>query len=310
MSYKRKSSKRNPLIPPLIISILLHIILLLFFSLNTELLLPKKQVAEKKKDNFIEISEIPVPEEKETQPPEKTTRLANRSRTVEKEKTLDEFTKKGASSIPQTPTTSVQSPKVNKRVEENSKKSAKNNPRESEKDTIKTASLPKYKKPDIKIPENKKDKPADDKKIDKISKKELFQTVQNPFLSPNQNSLSLKGTRNVPKEDTVDLNTTEYKYLSYFLKIKRQIEGVWIYPKESRISRQQGELLLVFTITSDGYLENVELLETSGYIRLDNEALRAIKVAAPFSPFPSSWDLDRLNIKAAFVYGFRWSIRR
>ncbi len=127
---------------------------------------------------------------------------------VYKEKTLDEFTKKGASSIPQTPATSVQSPKVKKRIEEDSKKSAKNNPRKSGKDTIKTASLPKYKKPDIKIPENKKDTPADDKKIDKISKKELLQAVQNPFLYPNQNSLSLKGTRNVPKEDTVDQQST------------------------------------------------------------------------------------------------------
>ncbi|NIT14568.1 MAG: TonB family protein, partial [Candidatus Dadabacteria bacterium] len=99
----------------------------------------------------------------------------------------------------------------------------------------------------------------------------------------------------MPREDTVDWNTTEYKYLSYFLKLKRQIEGVWNYPRASKLNREQGELLLIFTLRSDGQLEDVKLLETSGYPRLDNEALRAIKVAAPYVPFPKTWDLDRLN---------------
>ncbi len=107
----------------------------------------------------------------------------------------------------------------------------------------------------------------------------------------------------------MDLNTTEYKYLSYFLKLKRQIEGVWNYPKESRLRGEQGELLLVFTLTSDGNLQEVKLLQPSGYVRLDDEAVRAIKVAAPFSPFPSTWELDRLNIKAVFLYKFGWSFR-
>ncbi|NIS09080.1 MAG: energy transducer TonB, partial [Candidatus Dadabacteria bacterium] len=133
----------------------------------------------------------------------------------------------------------------------------------------------------------------------------------NPLFNPPASSPDFKGLRNLPKEDTVDWNTTEYKYLSYFLKLKRQIEGVWNYPKASKLKGEQGELLLIFTISSNGQLEDVKLLETSGFPRLDNEALRAIRVAAPYVPFPKAWDLERLNIKAGFIYRFgNWQLRR
>ena len=45
----------------------------------------------------------------------------------------------------------------------------------------------------------------------------------------------LLGTKNVEKEITVDLNTTEYKYISYFTKLKERIYQVWKYPKESQV---------------------------------------------------------------------------
>ena len=32
-------------------------------------------------------------------------------------------------------------------------------------------------------------------------------------------------------EETVDLDTKEFKYISYFIKIKRKIEMVWSYPR-------------------------------------------------------------------------------
>ena len=39
-------------------------------------------------------------------------------------------------------------------------------------------------------------------------------------------------------------------------------------------------------------------------MRLDNEAMRAIRVAAPYAPFPDQWgELEKLNINATFEYG-------
>ncbi|HSE82984.1 MAG TPA: TonB family protein, partial [Thermodesulfobacteriota bacterium] len=132
-----------------------------------------------------------------------------------------------------------------------------------------------------------------------------------PF--PEQrDSREFLGSRDVEKkEDTVDLNTTEFKYFSYFLKLKRQIEGVWNYPETSRLKGEQGELFLVFTIKRNGELEDVNLIDPSGYVRLDEEAIRAIRVAAPFSPFPESWSLEKLNVRAVFRYqiSYGWSVK-
>lgn len=310
MVYKRKGFRkksRRPILLFILISILLHFLILLILTNNSHILVPKIKKAEKKDDSFIEITEITVPKEKETEPPEKVTRYANRSRKVEKEKTVDDFTKQGVVSIPNAARTSKPKEDIKKQETARKEKKTEINKQKS----VKTAAIPKYKKPDIETPiKDKKEK--EDRNLNKdISKQDLFQIAQNPFYNPPANSPSFKGSKNLPKEDTVDWNTTEYKYLSYFLKLKRQIDGVWNYPKASKINREQGELLLIFTISSNGKLEDVKLLETSGYPRLDNEALRAIRVAAPYIPFPKVWKLERLNIKAGFIYRFGgWSYRR
>jgi len=312
MVYKRKGFRkktRRPILLFILISILLHFLILLILTNNSHILLPKIQKAEKKDDSFIEISEIPVPKEKETEPPKKVTRYANRSRKVEKEKTVDDFTKQGAVSLPSTPTRQARPSKPQKEAKKKQTAKVEKKAEKSKQKSVKTAAIPKYKRSDFNLPTKDKIEP---KNTDKESSKDrLFQTAQNPLFNPPANSPSFKGSKNLPKEDTVDWNTTEYKYLSYFLKLKRQIDGVWNYPKTSKINREQGELLLIFTISSNGKLEDVKLLETSGYPRLDNEALRAIRVAAPYIPFPKVWNLERLNIKAGFIYSFGgWSRRR
>ena len=60
---------------------------------------------------------------------------------------------------------------------------------------------------------------------------------------------------------------------------------------------------VVTMVITTGYLEGVQLITSSGYARLDNEAVRAINAAAPFAPFPASWGgLEKLNIRATFEY--------
>ena len=65
---------------------------------------------------------------------------------------------------------------------------------------------------------------------------------------------------------------------------------------------QEGSLRLRFIILKDGTLKGVSLLDSSGYRLLDNEALRAVKDAAPFNPIPDRLKTSRLNITATFNY--------
>src|SRR3989304_5016860 len=51
-----------------------------------------------------------------------------------------------------------------------------------------------------------------------------------------------------------------------------------------------------------GALTDLNRTQTSGIPPLDNEAIRAIREAAPFAPFPERMKFERLNIRAAFYY--------
>ncbi len=59
-----------------------------------------------------------------------------------------------------------------------------------------------------------------------------------------------------------------------------------------------GELLLLAIIHRDGNLEEVRVLDSSGYAALDEAALRTVRLAAPYTHFPTEMgkSYDRLEI--------------
>lgn len=323
--------RRSRILPYILGSIIFHLLLLLLFIVYQFDFIDRRAKDEKKQPEFIEITELPVPKEKETKPPEKTKRLAERSREVPEEKTRDEFTKRSVNTPPlpepvpqQKPKPKVQKQetrKTEKKVEKKSetkvvkeKKQDRTAQEISKADLLRKETLDSLRKEQYKKQPEESSKPSEQPRTNEtpeISKEELFSNVPSSFPQVAQNTPDYLGARDVnKKEDTVELSTTEYKYISYFAKLKRQIEGVWNYPQESRYKGEQGQLFLIFTIRSNGDLENIELLSSSGYARLDNEALRAIRVAAPYPPFPKDWgSLEKLNIKATFIYEFGGFIR-
>ncbi len=100
----------------------------------------------------------------------------------------------------------------------------------------------------------------------------------------------------------VSLNTSDPVYVSYFTKIKQLIEANWEYPELALRYGLQGKLSLEFTIGARGQLGRARVLRSSGSKLLDEEALRAIKAAAPFPPIPSWIEANPLSILAAMEY--------
>lgn len=103
-------------------------------------------------------------------------------------------------------------------------------------------------------------------------------------------------------EEPVSLDTTEVKYASYFARIKHQIERVWIYPSDAAQRGISGDLSLKFRISKEGNLMGVRIVDQSGYEILDVAALKAVKEAAPFYPFPKNIEREKISILANFVY--------
>jgi TonB family protein len=100
----------------------------------------------------------------------------------------------------------------------------------------------------------------------------------------------------------VSLGTSDPLYVSYFTKVKQLIEAQWEYPELALRYGLQGKLALEFTIGSYGQLERARIVRSSGSQLLDDEALRAIKAAAPFPPIPSWIKPNPLSIVAAMEY--------
>jgi TonB family protein len=111
-------------------------------------------------------------------------------------------------------------------------------------------------------------------------------------------SWSLSNSRTAP----VSLNTRDPVFVTYFNKIKQSIESQWQYPEIALRYGLQGKLSLEFTIAGNGRLEQLRLIRTSGSQLLDEEAIRAIKAAAPFPPIPPWIKPNPLSISASMEY--------
>ena len=125
-----------------------------------------------------------------------------------------------------------------------------------------------------------------------------------PFLSQADiDALARKGMpEKKPGDDSVTLNTNEFKFISYNRWLTLKVESILKYPELAAISGIQGTLYIKFDILKDGSLGSLELLKSSGYKILDDEALRAIRASAPFQPLPDEWRMDRYPIRAAVLF--------
>jgi len=305
--YKKRNRRRNDILYAFLFAIILHLIFFLLIFFNPDLLnLQSKKPPPKEEKDYIEITEYI---DKETEPPEKSKLLAEKSHKAVKESAPDKTTRLTKPPSPKpSPAKKPAKPKEHKKVakKEPEKKKPVKEKIKSNNEVLRDHKL-------AKLPKQKwlRDKIKPDKDLNEIGR-ELVKSNPAEFPSPYSSTQPSKvGARNVPRtEDTVDLNTTEFKYYSYFLGLKRQIEGVWHYPKDAAQRGEHGNLNLIFTIKSNGDLDGIQIVSSTGFRALDSEALRAIKVAAPFHPFPKSWQgLEKLNVRATFEYTYRNFLR-
>jgi protein TonB len=76
---------------------------------------------------------------------------------------------------------------------------------------------------------------------------------------------------------------------AYYLNSwRRKIEtiGNMNYPQEAIRKKMYGDLRLMVSILPDGEVKEIVLLESSGQQILDDAAIRIVRLAAPFAPFP------------------------
>lgn len=92
----------------------------------------------------------------------------------------------------------------------------------------------------------------------------------------------------LPQRKFVGARTQEYRYAQYIedWRIKVERIGNLNYPSQARQQKIFGKLQLTVSIRADGSVENIEVSKSSGHRVLDAAAVRIVKLAAPFAPFP------------------------
>lgn len=104
------------------------------------------------------------------------------------------------------------------------------------------------------------------------------------------------------KDNTVRLDTKDFKYGPYMGRLRDRIEGVWKYPAEAARRGIYGDLEITFTINKNGRLSDIEVTRTSGHSSLDAAAVQALKDGEPYWPLPDDWGKDTLTIPGHFTY--------
>ena len=89
---------------------------------------------------------------------------------------------------------------------------------------------------------------------------------------------------------------TPFKYPWYLLAVQQKVEQFWRPPVES-----PGVFVVItFLIFNDGSISGAKVTASSKNQMLDNLALRAVQLAAPFGKLPPGFDGDQLEINYTF----------
>ncbi|MBI4808428.1 MAG: TonB family protein [Nitrosomonadales bacterium] len=110
----------------------------------------------------------------------------------------------------------------------------------------------------------------------------------------------------LPRRKFIGARTQEYRYAQYVEDWRSKVEriGNMNYPEMARREKIYGKLTLTVNIRADGSVESIEINRPSGQRILDASAVRIVKLAAPFPPFPADIrkDTDILSITRTWIF--------
>lgn len=93
-----------------------------------------------------------------------------------------------------------------------------------------------------------------------------------------------------PRTKFISASTQEYKYAAYLQAWKQKVEriGTLNFPDEAKRQKLYGNLMLTVSLRPDGTILNIVLNRSSGQKVLDDAAIRIVRLAAPYAPFPAN----------------------
>ena len=119
-------------------------------------------------------------------------------------------------------------------------------------------------------------------------------------------SLQQENYQKRPRRKFLTANTREYKYATYMDAWRSKVEriGNLNYPEEAKRRNLTGSLVLDVAILPDGKLDNINVRRSSNHKALDDAAIRIVRLAAPYAPFPKNFrdEIDIIHITRTWKF--------
>ncbi|MEW8062495.1 MAG: energy transducer TonB [Candidatus Thiodiazotropha sp.] len=109
----------------------------------------------------------------------------------------------------------------------------------------------------------------------------------------------------LPVAPAVDMGLIRRLEEEYKAALRKAIENNKGYPRRAVRLRQEGEVLVGFTIRRDGVIGALRIVESSGSKLLDTAARRAVEKISGRLPFPEEFKRDQWEFTIPINYGLR-----
>jgi protein TonB len=125
-------------------------------------------------------------------------------------------------------------------------------------------------------------------------------------MSPNDDGVELRMRGEAKQQLWIAADTRESDVAVYLDSWRRKIErvGTINFPSAARREKLSGTPVIEVTIASDGKLLQTVVRRSSGHTEIDEAAMRILKLAAPFDPFPRELTARHDEIRIAYEWQF------
>ena len=125
-------------------------------------------------------------------------------------------------------------------------------------------------------------------------------------MTPNDDGVELRMRGEASQQLWIAADTRESDVAVYLDSWRRKIErvGTMNFPEVARRQKLSGTPVIEVTIGSDGKLLDTVVRRTSGHVEIDEAAMRILKLAAPFDPFPPELTAKHDQIRIAYEWQF------
>jgi protein TonB len=125
-------------------------------------------------------------------------------------------------------------------------------------------------------------------------------------MTPNSDGVELHMRGEAMQQLWIAADTRESDVAVYLDSWRRKIErvGTMNFPDVVRRQKLSGTPVIEVTIGSDGKLLQTVIRRSSGHAEIDEAAMRILKLAAPFDPFPGELTVKHDEIRIAYEWQF------